>query len=829
MDTNYTGQDRGDKKNYQQYLEAMDAISVEKVASASVFFEPKKGNTIVDVGMASGTSTAILARLFPEMKIIGVDINPKMVQIAQETYNYPNLSFREDDGEKLSTFANNSVNGFFNCSAIHHITSYNGYDTNRALNTLRRQVELLKDKGVLIIRDFVKPEDKEVIIELSSIDKPDRPNDAELFVRFSQTARSLALRNERGFPIQEINAVKKDTRRFQAFYTDVVEFIHRKDYYANWDIELQEEYGYFTQEEFEEIFRESGLRIILSSPIYNQWIINNRYKNQFAIYNLSGKEMGFPPTNYLIAGEKISGGKQLQLIRHLPVREDSFLHFSSYLNLKTKNIYDVVSRPNNVLDIIPYYKDENGFTILAKHGYPRPLSNVKTDSAILDGKHYSGYIPEGMTIGETENLENVLDKRFGINRESYTNIIQSLNYYTSPGGINEKVSSTLIELTKPVTVNKTLANGFSGFKESGYIHEYDAAQLLNTAQTGALVEARLELNIYNLFFKQNTPLPKWLGERMKIKYDRFIKPVTFSELLSLQTQDYEKSEKSAGFLNTRRAYFSEMGVENSNAIFEYVYPSTVSSNTLVTLPVFRKNGQIYVGLEVQSLPVPQLHSGNSTIITAPAKRLPKEIHNIHELEKYITNMRIGKGKIGHYSKLGEKYFPSVGVTTEQVYPYLVCLDRADKSLKWVSLSDLYENMDKIEDAHLLISLCRLIHATDFLPQQHIRDFSFENFVDFTIDSFCLQSDESITRDTLVEKDLGITGDDGDEFLLAIQDEFGIDFRDEKGSIRKAFDLKENEYLFHSEGLNLFPFNKENVKPLTIGQLYDVVVKLAKEK
>lgn len=828
MDTNYTGQDRGDKKNYQQYLEAMDAISVEKVASASVFFEPKKGNTIVDVGMASGTSTAILAGLFPEMKIIGVDINPKMVQIAQETYNYPNLSFREDDGEKLNTFANNSVNGFFNCSAIHHITSYNGYDTNRALNTLRRQVALLKDKGVLIIRDFVKPEEKEVIIELSSIDKPHRPNDAELFIRFSETARSLALVDERGFPIREINTTKKDTRRFQAFYTDVVEFIRRKDYYANWDIELQEEYGYFTQKEFEEIFHELGLRIILSSPVYNQWIINNRYKNQFAIYNLSGKEIGFPPTNYLIAGEKISGGKQLQLIRHLPVREDSFLHFSSYLNLKTKKIYDVVARPNNVLDIIPYYKDEKGFTILAKHGYPRPLSNVKTDSAILDGKYYSGYIPEGMTIGATENLGNVLDKRFGINKESYTTIIQSLNYYTSPGGINEKVSSTLIELTKPVTVNKTLADGFSGFKESGYIHEYDAAQLLNTAQTGALIEARLELNIYNLFFKQNIPLPKWLGERMKIKYDRFIKPVTFSELLSLQTQDYEKSEKSAGFLNTRRAYFSEMGVENSNAIFEYVYPSTVSSNTLVTLPVFRKNGQIYVGLEVQSLPVPQLHSGNSTIITAPAKRLPKEIHNIHELEKYIADMKIGKGKVERYTKLGEKYFPSVGVTTEQVYPYLVCIDRADRSLKWVSLSDLYENIDKIEDAHLLISLCRLIHSTDFLPHQHVRDFSFENFTNFINDNFIFSDKASLSRDTLVEKDLAITGNDGEEFLLAIEDEFGID----ANLIGRALGLKDRQYLFHSEGSVLWLSDKlfkDDTVPFTIGQLYDVVVKLAKEK
>lgn len=801
MGTNYTGQDRGDKKNYQQYLEAMDAISVEKVASASVFFEPQKGNTIVDVGMASGTSTAILARLFPQMQIIGVDINPKMVQIAQDTYNYPNLFFRKDDGEKLLSFTEDSVNGFFNCSAIHHITSYNGYDSNRALNTLRRQVELLKDKGVLIIRDFVKPEEKEVIIELSSIDKPNRPNDAELFIQFAETARSLALVDERGFPIREINTTKKDSRRFQAFYTDVVEFIRRKDYYANWDIELQEEYGYFTQKEFEEIFHELGLRIIISSPIYNQWIINQRYKNQFAIYDLSGKEIGFPPTNYLIAGEKISGGKQIQLIRHLPVQEDSFMHFSSYLNRKTKKIYDVVERPNNVFDIIPFYKHENGFTILAKHGYPRPLANVKTDSFILDGKHYSGYIPEGITVGDTNNTEGILDKRFGINKESYTNIIQSLNYYTSPGGINERVASKFIELTKPIIVNQTLSEGFSGFKESGYIHEYDAAQLLNTAQTGALVEARLELNLYNLFFKQNTPLPKWLGEKMKIKFDRFLKPITFSELLSLHTQDYEKSEKEAAFLTTRRAYFSEMGVDNSNAIFEYVYPSTVSSNTLVTLPVFKKDGQIYVGLEVQSLPVPQLYSGNSTIVTAPAKRLPKEVRNIYNLEEYITNMKIGKAKIERYSKLGEKYFPSVGVTTEQVYPYLVCLDRADKSLKWVSLSELYQSLDKIEDAHLLISLCRLIHAADFLPQQYIRDLSFENFVDFLNDNYNSSDKLSITRETLVEKDLGITGDDGDEFLLAIQDEFGICFGDEKGSIRKAFNMKDNEYLFHSEGLN----------------------------
>ncbi|WP_108823245.1 class I SAM-dependent methyltransferase [Dysgonomonas sp. Marseille-P4361] len=713
MNTNYTTQDRGSNKEYLQYLEAMDAIAIEKVASASVFFEPLKDNTIVDVGMASGTSTAILAKLFPEMQIIGIDINPKMIQIAQETYDYPNLSFRQDDGELLNTFTTNSVNGFFNCSAIHHITSYNGYNSNRALNTLQRQAELLKEKGVLVVRDFVKPEEKEIIIELSTINKGTAPSDADLFILFSKTARSLSPQAERGFPIQEIESRREDTRCFKAFYTDVTEFIRRKDYYSNWEMELQEEYGYFTQKEFEETFRELGLRIIISSPIYNQWIINNRYKKQFTIYDLDGKEIGFPPTNYLIAGEKVSSGKQIQLTRHLPIKENPFLQYTSYLHTKDNKIWDVVHRPNNVLDVVPYYRRTDGFTILAKHGYPRPLSSIKTDSAIIDGKLYSGYVPEGISIGYAEDLETVLERRFGIFKDSYSNITESLNYYTSPGGIDERVSSKLIELHRPIQVNKKLTDRFSGFKESGYTHEYDAAQLLNTAQTGALVEARLELNIYNLFFQENMPLPKWLGEKIKVKTETNLRSTSLIELLTIRTNDYVRCNKSANFLTTHRALFSEVGVDNSNTVLEYVYPSSLSPNTLVTLPIFLNDGQIYIGLEVRSLPVPQLHSNNSTIITVPAQRLPKTIQSIYDLEQHIANILIGDSKIEQYTKLGEKYFPSIGVTPEQVYPYVVCLSKADKSLKWVSLNELYQNINKLEDSHLLICLSRLIHMIGF--------------------------------------------------------------------------------------------------------------------
>ncbi|KZE77180.1 hypothetical protein AV926_14720 [Myroides marinus] len=708
MQTKYTTQDRGDKKDYQQYLEAMDAIAIEKVASASVFFEPKQGNILVDVGMASGTSTTILAQLFPQLDIIGVDINPKMVDIANETYQLPNLSFKEDDGEKLLTFKENSVSGFFNCSAIHHITSYNDYDNNRAINTLRRQVELLKDKGVLVIRDFVKVEEKEVIIELSTVPKDTRPSDSDLFIQFAQTARSLAV--ERGFPIEELPSNKATTRRFQAHYTDVVEFIRRKDYYANWDIELQEEYGYFTQHEFEALFKELGLRIILSTPIYNQWIINNRYKNEFVIYDLNGQEIGFPPTNYLIAGEKVSGAKQLQLTRHLPKSNRPFLEYASFKNTKTDKIYDVVKRPNKVVDIIPYKLDDSGLKIVAKHGYPRPLANVNTSSPVIDGKSYSGYIPEGLALAETVDIASDIEKRFNIQASDYSTSSHSLQYYTSPGGINEKVTSMYVQLNKEVQLNTPLSEGYSGFKDSGYLHQYDAAQLLNTTQTGALVEARLEVNIYNLFFKLNTPLPKWLGAKIEIPNTSEIISSSLEELLLIQSSDYTTSEVSSGFLKTSRAIFSEIGIDNSQAILEYTYPAKYSTNTLVVLPLFKQKNKVYLGLELRSLPVPQLFTDNSSILTVPAYRLNKEVTNYYDLEQYITSLKIGNSCVLNFSKLGEKYFPSVGITSEQVYPYLVSLDQPTPTLRWVDIDDLYNNLEKIEDAHLLITLCRLKHS-----------------------------------------------------------------------------------------------------------------------
>jgi len=67
---------------------------------------------------------------------------------------------------------------------------------------------------------------------------------------------------------------------------------------------------------------------------------------------------------------------------------------------------------------------------------------------------------------------------------------------------------------------------------------------------------------------------------------------------------------------------------------------------------------------------------------------------------------------------------------------------------------------------------------------------------------CISEQITINGSTLLEKDLGITGDDGSELLEEIENKYDISFSGENGTIQGAFELEEDEYLFHSEGEGL---------------------------
>jgi hypothetical protein len=232
---------------------------------------------------------------------------------------------------------------------------------------------------------------------------------------------------------------------------------------------------------------------------------------------------------------------------------------------------------------------------------------------------------------------------------------------------------------------------------------------LKTAQTGALVEARLELNIYHLLKKKNIPFPQWMGEKIELQ-EMTVFPSEIDEILATKKKKFLPTESNASYLLKCRAKFAENEIEASSTILEYVVPQKVSTNTLITLPVIRHNGEVFVGLEIRDLPVPQLLSGNSNIMVAPACRLPIATSNFKQLEDYLLEMDFYGTRITGFNKLGEKFFPSIGVTPEQVYPYIVAPEFATDQLKWVKLNDLWNCLESIRDGHLLIALFRLGNA-----------------------------------------------------------------------------------------------------------------------
>ena len=98
----------------------------------------------------------------------------------------------------------------------------------------------------------------------------------------------------------------------------------------------------------------------------------------------------------------------------------------------------------------------------------------------------------------------------------------------------------------------------------------------------------------------------------------------------------------------------------------------------------------------------------------------------------------------------------------------------------------------------------------------------------------LRSGRHVTAHTRIDRDLGITGDDGIELLRTVETRFDVSVGLEDERIREVFGLGENEYLFGSEGLEI-PFLSglsrritgnpaPVIRDLTVGELLAAIQK-----
>jgi SAM-dependent methyltransferase len=729
----YDKQDRGNLSSYEEYFAGMDKSMQQKIALTTAHF-PSRGR-IADMGSGSGSGTFDLAKLYENLTLIGVDINPVTVEYSRNHHKLPNLKFETGDiADKV--FADESLDGILDSSVLHHVTSFNGFDVGQINRTLENQVAQLKTGGVLIIRDFVVPDDanKLVYLDLPTNDGKETGeipelSTAALFAVFARNFRSSVNLNE-GVKYEKVPCPRENFSRFKVTLRTAAEFVLRKDYRDHWQPELLEEYTYCSQSEFEQLFRLYDLRIVVSMPLWNPWIVANRFAGKFYLSDLDGNHVHFPPTNYLIVGEKIKPTEGFKILEcGGDDYEPNFLKLKSYRNTETNQIYELAERPNQTIDLLPWFEDDDGqLFILAKKDFPRPIVNAQRNQTHLNRAIYSGYLTEPISAiaksepsvvadGLSRSIQKILKERANLDGDEILSISKPNFYFTSPGGIDERVESFLVQISDWQKEPQTIEN-YTPFTSAGVVRELDALQVLRASHVGGMFDARLEINIYRLLRKLNRSTGAWIGAE--------IKPILQSLTVKVEDKfDLEKREvfescelKETKFLRLEWSEFIEYdtcGDHLAKADFEYVIPHNFSKNTVAAIPFFKADDEIFVGIEYRDLPAVQRFTGSSHIACVPAWRLPKTVSHKFEIEpflveKFAKDFNVSVNKMW---ELGGSFFTSAGITPEVVYPLAVELKAeslSETNLRFFNLKTLLEKIEQIQDAHFLILLNRLAHA-----------------------------------------------------------------------------------------------------------------------
>jgi methyltransferase family protein len=311
-------------RDYEAYVRSMGGAIELKYDDINDFILPGR---IIDEGCADGALLARIARDYPDSDLIGVDLSAEMLARAAE---------RQRAGEFSGSFVffyqwnlmkplplRNPVDTVICNSTLHEIWSY-GRGRESVMEYLRMKRDQLRSGGRLVARDVVGPDDRErqVILWCNPRDGVDEPgarpgpeagsatlagwlDGLSTRARFRRFAGDfLPQRGGSAFQWEEAPAPPGDTG-FRLSVEYAMEFIAHMSYTDNWRSEMQEQFCFWSFQEWKDALRETGFRILEGSRAYtNEWRVKNHFQGRALLYDLDGHPMPFPVTNMVLAGEK---------------------------------------------------------------------------------------------------------------------------------------------------------------------------------------------------------------------------------------------------------------------------------------------------------------------------------------------------------------------------------------------------------------------------------------------------------------------------------------------------------------------------------------------
>lgn len=720
----------------QNLLRGMDLTMVQKLAFASAHFQLGDGARILDLGCAGGKSSYNLALLNPRLQVIGVDYNQGYIDQARNNFQLPNLSFIQGDARNLD-MGTEKFDAVFNSSVMHEIYSYSGYSHNAARHSIASQLSVLNPGGTILLRDFVRPDHPENMVYMDV--REDAPVNGEtpsdILLRYSHLARALLPEAQRGFYVEETKSPDPGWRRFYLPHDWAYEFIWRKDYRDRFVPEAEEKYGVWTAGEYRAIPEALGARVSYTAPYRNPWLLLNRYEGKVRLYDEAFRPLDLPPSNFIALIKRVEPDESVRLSEHkLTPAPARYLQSSQFEHRHTGIIHDLVRRPGDVLDILPYdFDEQNRLAIYAKSAYPRPMLNIypRQMTANLDGKTWSGHVVEPLAAAnqsqsKEESVAQILSERAGIGPAETEFTHAGRGYYTAPGDVNEYVSSAFVKV-RNVGARNDLAGNFSRFSSDGEFRSYNAQDLLRGIQVGMLAEARLEMNLYALMQDRGIVPDKWIGEAYDISPRQSGLVADFNVLQATTNRAvFKPVDVKASFLKVVRSTFIETGADPEGAgnkviamnELEFAFPDQdgagkgYSTNGVTVFPVVKdkSSGEFLVGLQVRDFPALQDKTGSSGLVTAPGMRLPPRIHTLDDMREIVAQ-RYGV-ESGDVRQLGEAYFPSLGILPCRIFPCIVSrlTTELENKCSFVPLRDIFSQAAQIRDAQLLVGMYRLTHA-----------------------------------------------------------------------------------------------------------------------
>ena len=145
-----------DPDNVAAYVEAgrehavMAPVYLYHCANVCEVIRP--GDTVVDLACGPANQLAMVARLNPETRFIGVDLSVPMLEQARELVSrqgLTNVEFRHGDITDLSSFSDQSVDAVMSTMALHHLPT-----VELLYMTYREVARILKHGGGVYMVDF---------------------------------------------------------------------------------------------------------------------------------------------------------------------------------------------------------------------------------------------------------------------------------------------------------------------------------------------------------------------------------------------------------------------------------------------------------------------------------------------------------------------------------------------------------------------------------------------------------------------------------------------------------------------------------------------------